>query len=152
MLFWSDPNLKRSIELRWLLMFGATWWSCARWSRFTFSCLVVQSAVQSSPPTMCEFLCCLQQSNGPPTHRSPHRRLTFAESYSQSFTSPDVSNNYEIDYVVLLSPNALIWALDSPRRYVLKIHFFIESGRKMIQFKIQFKTKSKIFIQKIFIE
>ena len=36
----------------------------------------------------------------------------------------------------------------SPVRYVLKIHFFIESGRKMIQFKIQFKTKSKIFIQK----
>ena len=35
----------------------------------------------------------------------------------------------------------------SPVRYVLKIHFFIESGRKMIQFKIQFKTKSKIFIQ-----
>ena len=31
----------------------------------------------------------------------------------------------------------------SPVRYVLKIHFFIESGRKMIQFK----TKSKIFIQ-----
>ena len=36
----------------------------------------------------------------------------------------------------------------SPVRYVLKIHFFIESGLKMIQFKIQFKTKSKIFIQK----
>ena len=36
----------------------------------------------------------------------------------------------------------------SPGRYVLKIHFFIESGLKMIQFKIQFKTKSKIFIQK----
>merc|ERR1712062_516831 len=36
----------------------------------------------------------------------------------------------------------------SPVRYVLKIYFFIESGRKMIQFKIQFKTKSKIFIQK----
>ena len=33
-------------------------------------------------------------------------------------------------------------------RYILKIHFFIESGRKMIQFKIQFKTKSRIFIQK----
>ena len=33
-------------------------------------------------------------------------------------------------------------------RYVLKIHFFIEFGLKMIQFKIQFKTKSKIFIQK----
>ena len=33
-------------------------------------------------------------------------------------------------------------------RYVLKIHFFIESGQKMIQFKIQFKPKSKIFIQK----
>ena len=36
----------------------------------------------------------------------------------------------------------------SPERYVLKIHFFIESGLKMIQIKIQFKTKSKIFIQK----
>ena len=35
----------------------------------------------------------------------------------------------------------------SPWRYVLKIHFFIESGLKMIQFKIQFKTKSRIFIQ-----
>ena len=33
-------------------------------------------------------------------------------------------------------------------RYVLKIHFFIESGQKIIQFKIQFKTKSRIFIQK----
>ena len=33
-------------------------------------------------------------------------------------------------------------------RYVLKIHFFIESVRKMIQFKIHIKTKSKIFIQK----
>ena len=32
----------------------------------------------------------------------------------------------------------------SPVRYVLKIHFFIEFGLKMIQFK----TKSKIFIQK----
>ena len=41
---------------------------------------------------------------------------------------------------------------DSPGRYVLKIHFFIESGLKMIQFKIQFKTKSEIFIQKIFIQ
>ena len=29
----------------------------------------------------------------------------------------------------------------------LKFIFFIESSRKMIQFKIQFKTKSKIFIQ-----
>ena len=36
----------------------------------------------------------------------------------------------------------------SPVRYVLKIHFFIEFGLKMIQFKIQFKTKSKIFIKK----
>jgi len=36
----------------------------------------------------------------------------------------------------------------SPVRYVLKIRFFIELGLKMIQFKIQFKTKSKIFIQK----
>ena len=36
----------------------------------------------------------------------------------------------------------------SPGRYILKIHFFIELGLKMIQFKIQFKTKSGIFIQK----
>ena len=36
----------------------------------------------------------------------------------------------------------------SPRRYALKIHFFIEYGLKMIQFKIQFQTKSKIFIKK----
>ena len=28
-------------------------------------------------------------------------------------------------------------------------HFFIESGLEMIQFKIQFKAKSKIFIKKI---
>ena len=40
----------------------------------------------------------------------------------------------------------------SPGRSVLKIHFFIESGLKMIQFKIQFKTKSGILIQKIFIQ
>ena len=40
------------------------------------------------------------------------------------------------------------WHDDSRVRYVLKIHFFIEFGLKMIQFKIQFKTKSKIFIQK----
>ena len=35
-----------------------------------------------------------------------------------------------------------------PGRSVLKIHFFIEPGLKMIQSKIQFKTKSRIFIQK----
>ena len=40
----------------------------------------------------------------------------------------------------------------SPGRSVLKIHFFIESGLKMNQFKIQFKTKSGIFIQKLFIQ
>ena len=33
-------------------------------------------------------------------------------------------------------------------RSFLKIYFFIESGLKMIQFKIHFKTKSEIFIQK----
>ena len=42
--------------------------------------------------------------------------------------------------------------LSSPVRYVLKIHFFIEFGLKMIQFKIQFKTKSKIFIKEIIIQ
>ena len=34
-------------------------------------------------------------------------------------------------------------------RYVLIIHFYVESGQKMIQFNIQFKVESKIFIQKI---
>ena len=51
-----------------------------------------------------------------------------------------------------LSPNGHQLTVWSPSgrggRYVLKIHFFNESGRKMIQFKIQFKTKSRIFIQK----
>ena len=53
-----------------------------------------------------------------------------------------IRNNQDLGVVHLLSPSG------SPVRYVLKIHFFIESGQKMIQFKIQFKTKSKIFIQK----
>ena len=35
-------------------------------------------------------------------------------------------------------------------RSVFNIHFYIESGQKFIQFNIQFKTKSKIFIQKIY--
>ena len=47
-----------------------------------------------------------------------------------------------------LTPQSPFGSWASPRRYVLKIHFFIESGLKMIQFKIQFKTKSGIFIQK----
>ena len=34
-------------------------------------------------------------------------------------------------------------------RYVLIIHFYVESGQKMIKFNIQFKVESKIFIQKI---
>ena len=29
------------------------------------------------------------------------------------------------------------------------IHFYVESGQKMIRFNIQFKVESKIFIQKI---
>ena len=37
----------------------------------------------------------------------------------------------------------------SPHRYVSNIHFFIESGQKMIQCNVQFKTKSRIFIKKI---
>ena len=31
-------------------------------------------------------------------------------------------------------------------RYVLIIHFYVESGQKMIQFNIQFKIELKIFI------
>ena len=33
------------------------------------------------------------------------------------------------------------------RRYVLIINFYVESGQKLIQFNIQFKIESKIFIQ-----
>ena len=36
---------------------------------------------------------------------------------------------------------------DRGGRYVLIIHFYVESGQKMIQFNIQFKIESKIFIQ-----
>ena len=36
---------------------------------------------------------------------------------------------------------------DRGSRYVLIIHFYVESGQKMIQFNIQFKIESKIFIQ-----
>ena len=41
---------------------------------------------------------------------------------------------------------------NSPVRYVLKIHFFIEFGLKMIQFKIQFKTNPEYLFNKIFIQ
>ena len=47
-----------------------------------------------------------------------------------------------------LEREGVIRHVGSPVRYILKIHFFIEFGLKMIQFKIQFKTKSKMFIQK----
>ena len=33
------------------------------------------------------------------------------------------------------------------QRYVLIINFYVESGQKMIQFNIQFKIESRIFIQ-----
>ena len=62
------------------------------------------------------------------------------------------ADSYEIlpplSQVFLLLSAKRWWARGSPRRYVLKIHFFIEFGLKMIQFKIQFKTKSGIFISK----
>ena len=52
-----------------------------------------------------------------------------------------------IDFLVYPIP-----LTNSPGRYVLKIHFFIEWGLKMIQFKIQFNLKSGIFIKKILIQ
>ena len=54
----------------------------------------------------------------------------------------------ETNFFNLCIPQLTFGSKNSPVRYVLKIHFFLESGLKMIQFKIQFKTKSKIFIQK----
>ena len=39
------------------------------------------------------------------------------------------------------------WLVGRGSRYVLIIHFYVESGQKMIQFNIQFKIESKIFIQ-----
>ena len=59
-----------------------------------------------------------------------------------------VSHPSHVGIAMQSSQSILSPLLVSPRRYVLKIHFFIEFGLKMIQFKIQFKTKSKIFIQK----
>ena len=50
--------------------------------------------------------------------------------------------------MVIISHYLIFCLHPSPGRYVLKIYFFIDSGLKMIQFKIQFKTKSRIFIQK----
>ena len=41
---------------------------------------------------------------------------------------------------------------DSPGRSVLKIHFFIESCLKMIQFKIQFKQNPEYSFKKVFIQ
>ena len=67
-----------------------------------------------------------------PRHPAGHQSQTTSNNLKQPQT---ISNN-------LCPPS-------SPVRYVLKIHFFIEFGLKMIQFKIQFKTKSKIFIKKI---
>ena len=56
-----------------------------------------------------------------------------------------VSNN--IDHLVAL--DKIAWPGHvSPGRYLLKIHFFIELGINMIQFKIQFKTRSGIITQK----
>ena len=45
----------------------------------------------------------------------------------------------------------LLHTLCSPpreQRYVLNIHFHVESGQKMLQFNIQFRIESRIFIQK----
>ena len=53
---------------------------------------------------------------------------------------------FEAALAVIVIPQ--LCTQDSPGRSVLKIHFSIESGPEMIQFKIQFKTKSGIFIQK----
>ena len=45
-----------------------------------------------------------------------------------------------------------IWSTYSPGRSVLKIHFFIESGPKMIQFKIHSKQNPEYSFKKIFIQ
>ena len=66
-------------------------------------------------------------------------------AYLKNMTGGQVMNNC---LQKLLRQGACGGTGDSHVRYVLKIHFFIEFGLKMIQFKIQFKTKSKIFIQK----
>merc|ERR1712105_506141 len=45
------------------------------------------------------------------------------------------------------SKNGLSALASRGGRYVLIINFYVESGQKMIQFNIQFKIESKIFIQ-----
>ena len=82
----------------------------------------------------------------------PARRGSSLGSLATSATSAEwrrtLSAETRRHFPVFLSDLAPRPLPDSPVRYVLKIHFFIEFGPKMIQFKIQFKTKSKIFIQK----
>ena len=94
----------------------------------------------------------------------PHKILSwlpylFSSFYFNIFSSFLFPSSARIN--LLLSHKMLSWRSiffhlfirprsdhSSPGQYVLKIHFFIESGIKMIQFKIQFKTKSRIVIQK----
>ena len=65
-------------------------------------------------------------------------RITYGWRRKREYFS---SNKEKSENLVCLS-----WSRGG--RSFLKIHFFIETGLKMIQFKIQFKTKSQIFILK----
>ena len=77
--------------------------------------------------------------------------LPNATFVTESYTNPCHISIFPHHVIICLAMSfcfRLIMSSSSPGRYVLNIHFFIESGQKMIQFNIPFKTKSKIFIQK----
>ena len=66
-------------------------------------------------------------------------------TYKFKFYQQLVSVQLQLPIFRSLSNTSMrIWSTYSPGRSVLKIHIFIESGPKMIQFK----TKSRIFIKK----
>ena len=68
--------------------------------------------------------------------------------FKLKFTNANIGTKLSFRTTYFYSEGILHRQPISPVRYILKIHFFIEFGLKTIQFKIQFKTKSKIFIQK----
>ena len=65
------------------------------------------------------------------------KKLFSHQNETKDFLKMDMDSNHEVCTRLSTVENTKTTLRTSPRRYVLKIHFFIESGRKMIQFKIQ---------------
>ena len=75
--------------------------------------------------------------------------ISFPHCINKSIWSPRVMESSKSKHILLLQsfPSSCWSGIDRGQRYVLIIHFYVESGQKMIQFNIQFKIESKIFIQ-----